>query len=204
MRAAASLPCIASVAHAVHAMSPLLRLARSAAAFLLAISTLPCAFADAGQDARARRFVDDGMAATLAVCELPKACARHKPLRASRELEETGNDSKIDHRRLAFEGLDVELIYAQDIATLPPAAQAKALADPAAVVELTVTTSKWPVDQGLKIGTKRADVERVLGARGEADDACVEYADIATQNSAQLCYAGGRLIAVKWVKWWDG
>ncbi len=179
------------------------RLVRSAAALALAVAHFSPAFADAAQDARARRFVDDGMNVTLAVCELPKACRHHAPLRASEDLQVTATDEKIDHRRLAFDGLEIELAYAADIAKLPPAAQVEALRRTTSVVELTVTTAKWPVAQDLHIGTLRADVERVLGARGEPDDACVEYADVETQNTAQLCYAGERLIAIKWSRWFD-
>jgi hypothetical protein len=187
-------------------MPTLPRLARHAAALVLAASILPSAFADAGadaRDARARRFVDEGMNVTLAVCDLPKTCRRQAPLRATQELRETGNDSKIDQRSLAFDGMEIELIYAQDTPATSRAARAEELRHPD-VLELTVTTSKWPVAEGLRIGTPRAEVERVLGARGEASDACVTYADVDTQNEALLCYAGDRLVAIKWTQWWDG
>ena len=158
-------------------MPTLPRLARSLATFALAFSTLAPAFADADPDARAaraRRFVEDGMGVTLAVCDLPKSCRRHAPLRATQELQETGSGGKVDHRTLAFDGMEVELVFAQDTPAAPGHPE---------VIELTVTTSKWPVAEGLRIGTSRADVD--------------------TQNDAMLCYAGEHLVAIKWSRWWD-
>ncbi len=184
------------------------RLLRSLAVVTLASSTLASvpvpAFADAAADARtarARRFVEDGMNVTLAACDFPSTCRHHPPLRVRQDDRDVG-DNKVDHRVLAFEGMEVELVYAADTPATPRAARAEALRHPN-VVELTITTSKWPVAEGLRIGTPRADVERLLGNPGEADDACVTYADIDTQDDAVLCYAGEHLVAIKWSRWFD-
>ena len=184
------------------------RLLRSFAVFVLAASTLASvpmsAFADAEADARAaraRRFVEEGMNVTLAACDFPSTCRHHAPLRATQDNRAVG-DNKVDHRVLAFDGMEVELVYASDTPATPRAARAEALRHPD-VVELTVTTSKWPVAEGLRVGTPRADVERLLGNPGEADDACVTYADVDTQDDAVLCYAGEHLVAIKWSRWRD-
>lgn len=162
-------------------------------ALLFALGSPTSAHADSGEQiARAHRFVEDGLQGTLAACDLPRTCGRHKPLRTSDESRESANDLGADQRRLLFDGMEIELLLPGAAASSPPF-----------VLELTVTTAKWPLAQGLQIGSRRGDVERLLGDHDGSDDACVTYADADTQNDAMLCYAGDRLVAVKWSRWRD-
>jgi len=157
------------------------------------------------QEARAKRFVDDGMRTTLAACDLPRSCLHRAPLKATTMKRQTGNDLDVDQRELAFAGLDIELLYVLGSVELPKIRPAQAYRHPV-ILELTVTAPEWPIDHGLRIGTLRAVVERVLGDGGAArgESACVSYVDRDTQNEARLCYVDDRLASIKWVPWWDG
>ncbi|MEP6502071.1 MAG: hypothetical protein ABJD97_01980 [Betaproteobacteria bacterium] len=164
----------------------------------------------AAQQQRARRFVDHGMGTTLAACNLPRTCGHRAPVHATKQLRETGNDARIDQRHVTFDGLDVEFLYVLGWYGAPAISRAQAYRLPY-VLELTVTSSAWPVAQGLRVGTKRADVHKVLGDNGATpshdgspEPDCDSYVNVETQNEARLCYDRGRLASIKWVMWWDG
>ncbi len=178
---------------------------------VLALAAWAPARADsAAQQARAHRFADKGMSTTLAACDLPRTCQHRAPLKSTAHKRQTGNDLDVDERELVFKGLDIEFLYVLGSFELPKISPAQAYRDPV-ILELTVTTSDWPVDHGLRIGTPRADVDKVLGDGGwpaphvaTTEPACVSYVNDKTQNEARLCYVRDRLASIKWVQWWDG
>lgn len=184
---------------------------QSSFALVLALVAAAPAFADTpAQQARAKQFADAGMRTTLAACDLPRTCLHRSPLTATAEKRQTGNDLDVDQRHVTFPGLDVEFLYVLGSWDLPKISPAQAYRHPV-ILELTVTTPDWPVDHGLRIGTRRADVEKALGDRGwqpphvaTSEPDCVSYANQETQNEAILCYVRDRLASIKWVQWWDG
>ncbi len=152
------------------------------------------------------RFAAKGVAPTLALCHLPLECGGQKPRhRTAKPIRETGNDSIIDERRLEFDGLRIQLFYAASDMSAPPASWDALARQAPSVLEITITSARWPVMDGLRVGTERSVVERTLGSRLAAgDDACEDFADEATQDTVTFCYAGGKVRSIRWTPWWDG
>ena len=152
------------------------------------------------------RFAAKGVAPTLALCHLPLECGGQKSLhRTAKPIRETGNDSIIDERWVEFDGLLIQLFYAASDKSAPPASWEALARQAPAVAELTITSARWPVMDGLRVGTDRSVVERTLGSRVAAGDgACEDFADEATQDSVTFCYADGKVRSIRWTPWWDG
>ena len=104
---------------------------------------------------------------------------------------------------MVFEGLRLTVYYAARSLDARPAAWSALPRGTGGVVEVVITSPRWPVADGLRVGTPRRVVERRLGA-APADIECATYADDASQDVTTVCYANGRVRSIKWTPWWDG
>jgi hypothetical protein len=169
---------------------------------LLLFATAPLLFAkdDSSAQKRAAAFASTGMATTLARCDLPRSCAGRLPTYQDHHKRETSNDYKVDQRTLTFDGLTVEFWYVLDLP--PPAVKPAHPYRRPQILRLKVSDRSWPVAQGLRVGTDRATVARVLGMRAQQGD-CSEYVDESTQDAVTLCFKHDRVDSVEWVPWND-
>jgi hypothetical protein len=159
-------------------------------------------------DSRAALFASKGMAPTLALCHLSRqTCDGLRPLASRRTpTQETGNDNLVYERVLRFDGLEFDLLYGVGPAGAPPPAHWIEAEHEPMVLEMTVTSARWPIARGLRVGTSRRVVEKILGSRlGHVlGEDCDTYVDDETQAVATVCYAAGKVRSIKWTAWWDG
>ena len=176
-------------------------------AVAFAVLASGAALADDATDAAGARFASRSVAPTPALCrQLPLSCAGLKPIsRQGLPIWESSNDAIIDQREIAFDGLQLTAYYGAERLDSHPAAWNALPRGTANVVEVVITSPRWPVAEGLRVGTPRRMVEGKLGAGpAQGPDACAVYADGKSQDTTTICYANGRVSSIKWTPWWDG
>jgi len=191
----ALVPCsrIASLLHTLAAASLLL---------------LPLASPAAGHvDPRAADFASHGFTEAIAVCRLPDTCAGKRPLVSRKEpVRETGNDNIVEEHLVRFHGLEISFLFVFGNAAEPSPTDWKKgdPYPPPFITSLKITAGDWPVRHGLRIGTSRAAVERVLGRIAVDDSGCAGILDETTMDQVTLCFVKDRLRSLEWTPWWDG
>lgn len=158
-------------------------------------------------DPRAADFASRGFDEIIAACRLPKTCADRPPRSTRTEpVRETGNDNIVEENFIRFDGLEISFLFVFGNAAEPSArdwVKGKPYPPPY-VTNLKITSGKWPVRQGLRIGTSRVAVERALGRLVLNEDGCANILDEGTMSDVRLCFAKDRLRMLEWTPGWDG
>lgn len=158
-------------------------------------------------DPRAADFASRGFAETIALCRLPKTCAKKLPRNTRSEpATETGNDNIVEEHFVGFDGLEISFLFVPGNAAEPSPTDWKKGKPypPPFVTNLKITSGSWPVRRDLRIGTSRAVVERGLGRLVLDDGGCTRITDEKTTSEVVLCFAKDRLRLLEWTPWWDG
>jgi hypothetical protein len=145
----------------------------------------------------AEDFVVRGMDTTLAGCSKPlppKKCSYGRLIRKGplESLYSTNNEGFFDYQELEFDGLSLTYRDGE-------------------IVVATVKNTNWPVSRGLRVGTSRNTLLRVLGtpsiiessSRGEVENLryCTEsIPDCATFT---INTKNGQVIEINWSKYYD-
>ena len=170
---------------------------------------LPTAAAHAADstDSRAAAFASKGYAEPIAACHLPRTCAGKRPRESRKDpVTETGNDNIVEEHLVRFDGLEISFLFVFGNAAEPRPTDWKkgGRYPPPYVTHLKITSADWPVRQGLRVGTRRAVVEKALGRLAPGDDGCARLVDESAMGEAALCFANERLRSIEWTPWWDG
>ena len=152
------------------------------------------------QKEAASLFASKGMITTLGACVLPKTCALMQPVKAQRDRRTTSNDFVVDQRTLTFDGLLVEFWYVLDAPAL--VGEPKHPYDHPQILRLLVSKDRWPVAQGLRVGTSKAMVVRKFGPGVERGD-CTEYVNDDKEDMVRFCFRKNRVHSIEWMLWND-
>ena len=150
-------------------------------------------------------FARQAMAPTLALCHLPARCDGLRPRHVERKPPfSSANSGTLAERVVTYDGLELHLFYNVDDGSIPATDRQFVSFDKPTVVDVVITSARWPAAFGVRVGMRGEEVARRLGgARTTGDDGCARYVDEQTFNEATICYASDRVRSIRWVAWWD-
>jgi len=140
------------------------------------------------------------MTKTLGECVLPKTCASMRPAKAERARRTTSNDFEVDQQTLTFDGLLIEFWYVLEAPA--PVGKPKHPYDHPQILRLLVSKGRWPVAQGLRVGTSKALVVRKFGPGIDRGD-CTEYVNDDKEDMVRFCFRKNRAHSIEWMPWND-
>ncbi len=152
------------------------------------------------ENGRLDYFASNGMYTTLKECVLPTTCGGEPFFKQKQVKRQTSNDHDVDQRTVYFDGLTIELWYV--LAYPYPSKKVKDPYKRPEILSVEVTSPRWRVAHGLRVGVKRSMVLKKLGI-GQVQGSCMEYVNEHKQDSVTFCFQDDRVKNIKWVPWND-
>jgi hypothetical protein len=135
----------------------------------------------------AENFIQHGATKTLRGCNLGDNRCGASPFEVIEKGEGESNDEKRTWRRMKLNGLEVTAIF--------PVAHPRGYY----LEELIVSSSRWPVANGLLIGTPRNSITEAIGAPSNINEAgCSVYFSEEQQSGVTFCFANDRINKITW------
>ncbi len=144
---------------------------------------------DAPLGPAASSFLRSGPAHALRGCDLWHRRCKEVRLRVLESGDGEANDVPRHWARMSGPGVSVDVTFELPTKDFPGRPHPS-------IERLQITTPRWPLLSGLRLGDPRAKVSSALGEPSDRSEGCWRYAD--APDDVSLCFGQDRLQSVTW------